>query len=1141
MAFQSSDKNSTAIGYLQGDTQLITRMFNWIIGLIAAAIALAILITNINGSIRSVFILSVCLPALFLPYYLVHKQFFETAAVFIAVLFTTVVTIVSTFGLGIHHIAILAYPVIIIIASLVTQKRTMFFILLYNIACVAWLVFGELSGAYTAETFEHSLPGDFFATSLILILTALIVRIVAEALFSSHRQLEKELRERKLAEERYRTIFENSIDGIFQSSPDGRLLHVNPSMAYMYGYNSPEEMVSNITDLATQMYTDPEARDLVRSRLEAGEQIKGHEALEYRKDGSTLWTSMNAQAVRDESGKVLYYEGTVEDITPRKNEETERKRAEKSLVQFRELMDQSNDAIFVVDQHTGQYIDFNGKACEQLGYSRAELLKVSVIDIAQHIESIEEWHNHVALVQEKGGLIFETNYKRKNNSVFPVEVSARQLEYDDEPVVLAFVRDITERKKTEKFVRENQGRLQAFFDQSLDGFFFTIFETPRVWDDTVNKDEVLNQIFVTERYTDVNDAMLEQYGVTREQFLGLTSSDVFAHDPEQGLRLRRQLFDHGHLHTETFEKKGDGTPVWFEGEYVCMYDNQKRISGFFGIQRDITNRKITDMALQASELKFRLLAENIPSVVYQCKNDPRFTFTYLSDEVEELTGYPAKVFVEEGMSFFDIYHPDDINYINSLQEDVPGKTAFHITYRIRHRTGQWRWVDEWGAYITKEDGHSEYIVGLMNDITEIKQAEGEREALISQLEIKNAESETLRESLASIVGTFEFVDIVQRILDQIKRVIPYDSASVWKMEGNHQVFVTGRGLPLNFRKNYPIDITNSASPLLTGDVAYVMSNNVQNELPDFQEYPDNLINSWLAIPLKTRGHIIGFTALDGHQKDQFNSHQIDLALDFANQVAIALENARLFSELQTELALRKDLILELESKNTELERFTYTVSHDLKSPLVTINGFLGYLESDINSGNIERVKRDRQRIQDAVNKMHVLLNDLLELSRIGRLMNKPERIGFEDLVNETLEIVNGRLEANGVTVHTQPDLPAIYGDRPRLVEVLQNLMDNAAKFMGGQTNPLIEIGQLGEEDGKPIFFVRDNGIGIAPEYQEQIFGLFNKLDANGDGTGIGLAIVKRIIEVHGGRIWVQSETGKGSTFFFTLQTSVESK
>jgi signal transduction histidine kinase len=102
------------------------------------------------------------------------------------------------------------------------------------------------------------------------------------------------------------------------------------------------------------------------------------------------------------------------------------------------------------------------------------------------------------------------------------------------------------------------------------------------------------------------------------------------------------------------------------------------------------------------------------------------------------------------------------------------------------------------------------------------------------------------------------------------------------------------------------------------------------------------------------------------------------------------------------------------------------------------------------------------------------------------------------------------------------------------MEVLQNLLDNAAKFVGNQKDPHIEIGQQGMEEGKPIFYVRDNGMGIAPEHFERVFGLFNKLDPKTDGTGIGLALVKRIIEVHGGRIWVESEVGKGTTFFFTL-------
>jgi PAS domain S-box-containing protein len=234
---------------------------------------------------------------------------------------------------------------------------------------------------------------------------------------------------------------------------------------------------------------------------------------------------------------------------------------------------------------------------------------------------------------------------------------------------------------------------------------------------------------------------------------------------------------------------------------------------------------------------------------------------------------------------------------------------------------------------------------------------------------------------------------------------------------------------------------------------------------------------------------------------------------------------------------REKLIADLESKNTELERFTYTVSHDLKSPLVTINGFLGYLEQDAASGNMDRLKKDMQRIQDAVNKMQRLLNELLELSRIGRMMNSPQVNSFNELIHEALEIVQGRLSGLNVQVDIQPNLPVISGDKPRLVEVLQNLLDNAAKYMGNQPNPRIEIGCQNKEDGKPVFFVRDNGMGIAPEYHERIFGLFNKLDSTSEGTGIGLALVKRIIEVHGGRIWVESELGNGATFYFTLQGS----
>ncbi len=239
------------------------------------------------------------------------------------------------------------------------------------------------------------------------------------------------------------------------------------------------------------------------------------------------------------------------------------------------------------------------------------------------------------------------------------------------------------------------------------------------------------------------------------------------------------------------------------------------------------------------------------------------------------------------------------------------------------------------------------------------------------------------------------------------------------------------------------------------------------------------------------------------------------------------------SERKKAEADREALIQELESKNAELEQFTYTVSHDLKSPLVTIRGFLGYLEKDIQTGNQERIQNDIARIVASTNKMQALLRELLELSRIGRVKNPSEVVPFNAIVEEALKLVDGQLALNSLRLIVMPDMPGVYGDRLRLVEVVQNLLDNAVKFSMRREDPCVEVG-VRREGQENIFYVHDNGIGIPPAYHERVFGLFNKLDIDSEGTGIGLTLVKRIIEVHGGRIWIESDGSSGTTFCFTL-------
>lgn len=241
------------------------------------------------------------------------------------------------------------------------------------------------------------------------------------------------------------------------------------------------------------------------------------------------------------------------------------------------------------------------------------------------------------------------------------------------------------------------------------------------------------------------------------------------------------------------------------------------------------------------------------------------------------------------------------------------------------------------------------------------------------------------------------------------------------------------------------------------------------------------------------------------------------------------------TEMRQSERVREGLISELESKNAELEQFSYTVSHDLKSPLLTIKGFLGLLEQDVETGDKETIQGDLERIRTAADRMQVLLRDLLELSQVGHVGGPEETIDLQALVQEVTGILAGVFDSQRIELDVSSSLPLVRGDRTRLVQVFQNLLENAVRFLGDQPAPAIKIGCL-KEEALATFFVRDNGMGIEPRYHDRIFTLFERLDPSGEGTGVGLALTKRIVEHHGGQIWVESPgtPQSGSTFLFTL-------
>ena len=457
-----------------------------------------------------------------------------------------------------------------------------------------------------------------------------------------------------------------------------------------------------------------------------------------------------------------------------------------------------------------------------------------------------------------------------------------------------------------------------------------------------------------------------------------------------------------------------------------------------------------------------------------------------SEQIEPMFGLKPGEFDGKYETYLSLIHPEDLSDIqNAIAVALADPAAdYLVEHRLIRPGGEICWLEGRGKVHRNASGKPIRMVGTVVDITERKQ---------SEKALRQAEEK-------------------------------YRSIVEYAIYGIYQSSPEGRYLSVNtaMARIYGYDSPEEMLLTVTDIAAQIYLN--ASDRAEFSRI------------LQTDGAVYGFEARNRKKDGSIiwvasNARSVK---DEQGHILYYEGTVEDISERKAASAERERLLNELSTKNAELERFVYTVSHDLKAPLVTIVGFLGYLEEDLKTGDADAFHKDMDRIYRATFKMQDLLQDLLDLSRIGRMMNEPADVSFDTLVTEALELTQGRLQERGVQIDIHPGMPHVYGDAKRLLELIQNLIDNAAKYMGEQLEPHIEIGCNGREDGMPVFFVRDNGMGIAPEHHEQIFGLFNKLDPKAEGTGIGLALVKRIVEFHGGRIWVESEVGKGSTFFFTL-------
>jgi PAS domain S-box-containing protein len=592
---------------------------------------------------------------------------------------------------------------------------------------------------------------------------------------------------------------------------------------------------------------------------------------------------------------------------------------------------------------------------------------------------------------------------------------------------------------------------------------------------------------------DVNRATELATGFERDRLIASDFSDYFT-QPENARQGYQQVFAEETVQDYPLairHASGQVTDVLYN---ASIFRNAAgEVEGVFAAARDITKRKLAEEKLrQASRYARSLIEASLDPLVTISREGK---ITDVNQATETVTGVSRASLI--GSDFCNYFTQPEKARHGYEQVFAEGKVTDY-GLAIRHGSGRVTDVLYNASIFQNEAGEVEGVFAAARDITERKRVEDE--LMLSRERLALAQK-------AGHSGTFDW---------DIQNNINHWSAEVEEVYGI---------APGQFGGTYE----DWEALVVPEDL--VMAKKAIDESLKSAEFA----SEW-RIRRRSDGEIRWITArakvlFDDNGKPQ---RMLGLNMDVTERKRAEQEVRRLNEELEQRVIQRT---AQLEAANKELEAFTYSVSHDLRAPLRHISGFSKMLTEEFGSTLPGEAQHHLQRIQEGTRRMGLLVDDLLNLGRIGRHEVRLQVTGLNSIVNETLADLKAECEDRQLEWKIGA-LPFVECDPALMKQVFQNLLSNAVKFTRPRSAAVIEVGQK-DQDGTAVVFVRDNGVGFNIKYADKLFGVFQRLHRAEDfeGTGVGLATVQRIIQKHGGRIWAEAELDKGATFYFSLGAS----